>query len=579
MKRAKRIGCLLVALGLLASAFSACGTEQASSAAPAEPSATETVASEPETNASETAEPEKSEGLEVSAEEEPVEEPAIPEPEPFELPIVEEPETLTLWMRTEPFTIAYPEININNVTFYKEMEARTGVHVDITGVIAFQADEQFNLMVAGGDYTDMIGRFKAFYTAGIDAGIENSIILDLSELMEDYMPNYQYALATNDTFRRDCTTAEGCIGAANTLFDVTEGEQIGPVVRKDWLEEAGLDLPVTYDDYYEALKAFQSQGHEGSMALRWDGINSGSYLLAGFGAAGFYDDTAVAVPFLNIDGKVEFGPIMDGYQEYLKLMNQWYSEGLIYHDFMSLDTSTYPQNLANGTFGMGVVDRGQFTATQLALEATDPNADLVGCKDARKNADEVLHIQYIDHHVADGYSITTCCENVEVAARYLDYLYTEEGSVLAGYGVEGEGLTYDGNGDPQLSDMILNNETYPCTPAMVLYATYGAPGIYDGSRYMAAYDERTRSAVELWGEDEQDWLYPYNAGLTIEESDTYSTIQSDIYTYVKEMTLKFITGAADPETEWDAYVAAIEGMGVDTIIQMKQDALDRYLAR
>ena len=165
---------------------------------------------------------------------------------------------------------------------------------------------------------------------------------------------------------------------------------------------------------------------------------------------------AVGRAFLS---RIEFGPIMDGYQEYLKLMNKWYSEGLIYQDFMSLDTFTYPQNLSNGTFGMGVIDRGQFTATQLALEATDPNADLVGCKDARKNADDVLHIQYIDHHVADGYAITTGCENVEVAARYLDYLYTEEGSILAGYGVEGEGLTFDANGDPQLSDMILNNET------------------------------------------------------------------------------------------------------------------------
>ena len=44
------------------------------------------------------------------------------------------------------------------------------------------------------------------------------------------------------------------------------------------------------------------------------------------------------------------------------------------------------------------------------------------------------------------------------------------------------------------------------------------------------------------------------------------------------MTLKFITGAADPETQWDEYVGTIEGMGVERIIEMKQDALDRYLS-
>lgn len=90
----------------------------------------------------------------------------------------------------------------------------------------------------------------------------------------------------------------------------------------------------------------------------------------------------------------------------------------------------------------------------------------------------------------------TACENVEVSTRNLDYLYTVEGSILADYGVEGEGLTYDENGKPQMSELIRHNEKYPCIPVMVLYASYGAPGIYDGSRYMAAYDERTRKALE-----------------------------------------------------------------------------------
>ena len=433
----------------------------------------------------------------------------------------------------------------------------------------FSSDEQFQLMVASQDYTDVVCRAIDSYTGGTDQAIEEEFLIDVSDLIDENMPNLLDWFDKYPELRKQMTTVEGNIGGFPKFYQEPSDVNEGALIRLDWLEELGLESPKTYDDLHNVLTQFKEQKNASAPLVI--PVNTGvqGNLLYGYNIDNYY----------QVDGQVRFGPMQPEFKEYLTMMNQWYSEGLIYHDFMSLDTSTYPQNLANGTFGMGVVDRGQFTATQLALEATDPNADLVGCKDARKNADEVLHIQYIDHHVADGYSITTCCENVEVAARYLDYLYTEEGSVLAGYGVEGEGLTYDGNGDPQLSDMILNNETYPCTPAMVLYATYGAPGIYDGSRYMAAYDERIRSAVELWGEDEQDWLYPYNAGLTIEESDTYSTIQSDIYTYVKEMTLKFITGASDPETEWDEYVAAIEGMGVDTIIQMKQDALDRYLAR
>ena len=60
------------------------------------------------------------------------------------------------------------------------------------------------------------------------------------------------------------------------------------------------------------------------------------------------------------------------------------------------------------------------------------------------------------------------------------------------------------------------------------YASYGVPGIFDGSRYMATYDECTRNAVELWGEDNQDYLYPYNASLAVLESEEYASVESDI---------------------------------------------------
>ena len=241
MKRAKRIGCLLVALGLLASVFSACGTAEAPSAAPTEPSAAETAAAAPETAAPAPAEPAEQEEPEGSTVEETVEEPAIPEPEPFELPIVDEPETLTLWTRTEPFTIAYPEIDINNVTFYKEMEARTGVHVDITGVIAFQADEQFNLMVAGGDYTDIIGVMNYYGSssgasagsAGHEKAIEDGIIIDLYDDLKEYAPNYWNILTSDDNAYMTMRTQSGYMGCIAQLLKKAGTENQGMIVRKD----------------------------------------------------------------------------------------------------------------------------------------------------------------------------------------------------------------------------------------------------------------------------------------------------------------------------------------------------------
>ena len=53
---------------------------------------------------------------------------------------------------------------------------------------------------------------------------------------------------------------------------------------------------------------------------------------------------------------------------------------------------------------------------------------------------------------------------------------------------------------------------------------------------------------------------------------------TDINTYREEMTYKFITGQESLDN-FDAFVEQIKSQGIEDAIQIKQDALDRYLAR
>lgn len=124
MKNVKRIGCLGLAAVLTACLFSGCGSQndqKGSMAAQSIESVSSAPASAPEQEA-------KTDAAESSAAEElvSVQEDLPEKPEEFALPITDTPTTLTLWMRTEPFTIAYPEIDVANSTFYQEMERRTG---------------------------------------------------------------------------------------------------------------------------------------------------------------------------------------------------------------------------------------------------------------------------------------------------------------------------------------------------------------------------------------------------------------------------------------------------------------------
>ena len=50
-------------------------------------------------------------------------------------------------------------------------------------------------------------------------------------------------------------------------------------------------------------------------------------------------------------------------------------------------------------------------------------------------------------------------------------------------------------------------------------------------------------------------------------------------THVSEMTLRFINGTDDIDAGWDEYVAQVEGMGIQKVIDCYQAAYERYEAR
>ena len=59
---------------------------------------------------------------------------------------------------------------------------------------------------------------------------------------------------------------------------------------------------------------------------------------------------------------------------------------------------------------------------------------------------------------------------------------------------------------------------------------------------------------------------------------SFSTIKEH-FPNVSEMTLRFINGTDDIDAGWDEYVAQIEGMGIQKVIDCYQAAYERYEAR
>ena len=99
----------------------------------------------------------------------------------------------------------------------------------------------------------------------------------------------------------------------------------GILMRKDYLDAVGMDVPETYDEWYDVLVAFRDQlGLTKPYVLNYDGFPKLNAFIGGLGF-GYMSN----MPFYQIDGTVYFAPLSDGFRTYLEMMNKWYTEGLL----------------------------------------------------------------------------------------------------------------------------------------------------------------------------------------------------------------------------------------------------------
>ena len=170
--------------------LAACGGNTASSAAPAESAKTveETAApsSAPAAPAADSAEEgSTNEGNATTAET--VGDPFEAMAEDYISYPLEGDNTISMWY----YIPGYQDFMDSNYSFnaLKTAEAATGVKLEFTEVSAQSASELFNVMVAGGDYPDLLPVME-YYTGGLAKAYEDGVIVDINDYMDDNMPNY-----------------------------------------------------------------------------------------------------------------------------------------------------------------------------------------------------------------------------------------------------------------------------------------------------------------------------------------------------------------------------------------------------
>ncbi len=504
---------------------------------------------------------------------------------PYTFPLVEEETVATMWCDLiPPLFNAMPNGMSDNLVIQK-LQERTGVTLEITSTAITSAADTVSLLVASGDYPEIWSAFGSYYTGGIPEAIEEELIWDLAEYKENF-PSYFTILDNYPAYGKNAYTDDGQIGVLNGIW-TNPVVDVGLAVRQDYLDELNLDTPVTLDDFYEALVLMKSE-FGATYYMNQDSSDPVNSFAQCFGVVGNATTSSTYAYYMARNGEeVAFSPLEDGFKDYLETMAKWYSEGLIYADFLSApDSIPATDILLGGSIGVTYYNTASYTT--LMAQVDEGSTFKLTPVEVPVNVEtgEHGHLgRQVDYTSPKGYSLSTALEpgsdKFDAVCGMLDYLYTDEGSELFNYGVEGETFTYGADGEHVWTDLMVNNPDGLAYSWCLSRYTFGAGSFrIDSSRTLANYGDEEMNLINVWNGgavDTRDVLTTA-LSLTSDEAADFAAAFSDIRTYVQQNILAFITGTRSID-EYDAFAADIEGMGIETCTGILQDALDRYNQR
>ena len=584
MKNNKLLALLLV-LALCIGLMSACGSTAGSASAPAAESAGSAAAEEAAAPAAEEAAAPADAGSAVEAADSAVEEAAEPVDdgevvlEYVELPITEEEVHYTCWMPVAPFMdqlgISLDDFS-DQVSIVRLLNETTNVYIDYQAVAGgFGEDEKFNLMIAANDYCDIIG-VSSNYSTGTEGAIDDEVIVDIREDLEEYAPNYMNLLKSNQKAYLNMLTDSGKMGCIAQLLKKAGTENMGMIIRKDWLTEAGMnDEPDTLEameqylqyakDTYGAYAYLQYSGQDTDWASAFN-VNPGGFMVK--------------------DGTIVHAYTTQEYQDYLAQMNDWYKKGFFNDDFYNdTDITTVRVDISNdlcsfvdySADGIGYIY--DFNPANTAME-------LMAIHYPKAPGVEDIHVGFDSQLIknADTWAITTACDDYIPLLQLVNWVYSEEGQFLYNWGEEGIAYEFDADGNPQWTDLITNNPDgwnflfatfkYATGPASAFY-----PGVYDIEKSFYAPRPGQLEALETLSElTDGAWIIDRGVQIPLELQTENASISTEISTYADGEILKFILGDRDLST-YDDFLATVESMGLDRITEIQQIAYDTYMSR
>jgi len=462
--------------------------------------------------------------------------------------------------------------------FIKLMEEETNVHVEWMIFPHEVAMERKNILINTGEYPDVIGGWLINRADVVRYGSGEGIFIPLEDLFNQYAPNVMEALNMPGV-RAEMTLQNGHVYSPPYSVDSPTASN-GPWIYKPWLDALGLSMPTTTDELTEVLRAFRDNDPNGNgrpgdvipFGVRGDQIG---WAMAWFGypvIEGHGDQ------FVMVNGRPAFTANMDFYKEAIKFFAGWYAEGILDPEIFTQDIDTMR--------GKGRTEEPTYGAIVSYFPGdVSPGADADGMpirmseyvpipplKNPLGTSPQWRRGSYGSYTFPSQVVITDNARNPETIIRWFDYLYSPIISVQAAWGVLGIELEERAPGVfASMEDDLLEDGLYRWIGAMPKFVRPEYSANFIRSAADMAGMQATNDMDRIWANNLTDMLP--GLWLSEEQASEIATIRTDIQNYIVQKRAEWISGAADVDAEWDAYVDQLDRLGLPRLTEVILGAL------
>ena len=450
-------------------------------------------------------------------------------------------------------------------------------------------NEQYNVviktrMASGNNLPDIVNISALDNTTVLNLA-KQGVILDLNPLIDKYdNGNIRNMYDKEFPFAKKATTSPDgkMYWFSNLHKKLYKGTEPAPValtmsIRKDWLDKLNIPVPTTAEEYFQALKAMRERDANGNgqadEVLVYDPSGFGGSIAQWFGLG--TDITAV-----DVENKKVVSPwYQEGIKDYFRYLQKLAKEGILDTSLIGANAEQVQQKITDNkvaslhdynlqTYREPTIRGGGEYLPLMPLKAVD------GIAPAAQLEPPFL--------VWQKYAITKDVKNPEAAIKFFDVVYSEKYADLMYWGIEG--LTYKKESDG--SKIFINNGTEEelAKTGQVTGNTLMGDTVFP--RVQFANLEFELSRVPQYKADHQLKIMnykPYFVNMNQnylaipddKQLETKTKLLTNLTTYSSELATKLALGQKSLD-QWDEYIAELKKLGLDQLIEIDQQLLDRY---